>query len=33
VATGIKSTAGSTGNTTATVTSSVDGHMTIALKS
>ncbi|MGA1979396.1 MAG: LamG domain-containing protein [Sedimentisphaerales bacterium] len=32
VATGLKSTAGSTGQTTATVTSSVDGHMTIALK-
>ena len=32
VATGVKSTAGDTGQTTATVTSSVDGHMTIALK-
>jgi hypothetical protein len=32
VATGVKSTAGNTGQTTATVTSSVDGHMTIALK-
>ena len=32
VATGVKSTAGGTGQTTATVTSSVDGHMTIALK-
>jgi type II secretory pathway pseudopilin PulG len=32
VATGVKSTAGDTGPTTATVTSSVDGHMTIALK-
>jgi len=32
VATGVKLTAGGTGQTTATVTSSVDGHMTIALK-
>jgi hypothetical protein len=32
VATGVKATAGSTGQTTATVTSNVDGHMTIALK-
>ena len=32
MATGVKSTAGDTGQTTATVTSSVDGHMTIALK-
>jgi hypothetical protein len=32
VATGIKATAGSVGSSTATVTSSVDGHMTIALK-
>ncbi len=32
IATGLKATAGSTGSTTATVTSSVDGHMTIALK-
>jgi len=32
VATGLKATAGSTGSSTATVTSSVDGHMTIALK-
>lgn len=32
VATGVKATAGSVGPSTATVTSSVDGHMTIALK-
>ena len=32
VATGVKSTAGDIGSSTATVTSSVDGHMTIALK-
>jgi hypothetical protein len=31
VATGLKATAGSVGSSTATVTSSVDGHMTIAL--
>jgi hypothetical protein len=32
VATGIEATAGAIGSSTATVTSSVDGHMTIALK-
>jgi hypothetical protein len=32
VATGVKSTAGAIGSSTATVTSSVDGHMTIALQ-
>jgi hypothetical protein len=32
VATGVQSLAGNTGQTTATVTSSVDGHITIALK-